>query len=69
MGNKTGLEYDIRHVETNVHIGYQDAWCCATERIGKLCADMNDGGWTLSTMSWPSLSHAVLVFTRPERAD
>lgn len=65
MASKTGLEYEVRGVD----IDTDGSWEKAHARIKKACAAMDLSGWELSTMAWPQLGHAVLVFTRPRKRD
>lgn len=61
MSSKAGLEYDVQ----GVCIDIKTNWGEAHLKIKDMCEKMNDSGWELSSMSWPQLEHAVLVFTRP----
>ncbi len=63
MASKNGLEYEVRGVD----IDTDGSWAAAHLKIKKACEGMS-AGWTLDSMSWPQLGHAVLVFTRPKKA-
>lgn len=62
MASKKGLEYDVR----GVNVGTDGSWEAAHLEIKEACEDMDKSGWTLSSMSWPTPDHVVLVFTRPK---
>lgn len=58
---KAGLEYKVKGVEIDTNGKRHEAY----SMIKQMCEKMNESRWELSSMSWPQLYYAVLVFTRP----
>jgi len=59
MATKGAVEHKARHIK-------MDTWADKLRKIEDMCAEMQEGGWSLLSMAFSDSKNAVLVFSRPK---